>query len=282
MATPGKVDYHIHYFVDGCVHEEMTLPNIMAESAKLDLEEICVLKHYSKQLPNQQEQWVSWKRIIPKQFTDFLTDIRSFHPSSGIRILAGVETELLNDAGEINIPQCDIDKLDVLSLSVHWFPDMEVLCVDPVLCPGDLGRECAEAAARWREQVRDIGAAVILENFILAYVEAIRHNSKVRVLAHMFDGLLPLRNYAVMVDELGESKLIELMEPLMKVCAENQVLWELTHHPVECTFILKRANEIGVRFLATVDAHNLQRLHIHDEAEVYIDSLGLTKGVLSI
>jgi histidinol phosphatase-like PHP family hydrolase len=287
MATPGKVDYHIHYFVDGCAHEEMTLSNIEAESARLGLEEICVLKHYSEHLPNKQEKWVNWKRIISKQFTDFLVDIRSFRSSSGIRILAGVETELLNDAGKINIPERDIGKLDAINLSVHWLPDMKVLRIDPVLWPGDLGRNCPEAAVHWREQVKDIGAGAILENFVLAYVQAIEHNSKVRLLAHMFDGLRPLREYEVMVDDLGKSKLIELMEPLMKACAEKHILWELTPSPVICEFILKRANEIGVHFSATADAHFLQtdgwaNLRDHDKAEAYINSLGLTKGVICI
>jgi len=124
MATSGKVDYHIHYFVDGCASDEMTLPNIAAEAVRIGLEEIGILKHYSQELPNKETKWVSWKRIIPKQFVDFLTDIRSFHSPAGLHILAGVETELLNDQGKINIPQSDIDKLDFINLSVHWLPDL--------------------------------------------------------------------------------------------------------------------------------------------------------------
>ena len=211
-----------------------------------------------------------------------MVDIRS---SSEIRILADVETELLDGAGKINICKCDMDKLDIVSLSVHWLPDMKVLRIDLVLWLGDLGRNCPEAAVHWREQVKDIGTEAILENFVLAYMLAIEHNSKVCVLAHMFDGLRPLRKYEVMVDGLGKSKLIELMEPLMKVCAEKHILWELTPSPAICEFILKRANEIGVHFSATADAHFLQtdgwaNLRGHDKAEAYINSLGLIKGVI--
>ena len=282
MAMSGKVDYHIHYFVDGCASDEMTLANIAAEAVKIGLEEICILKHYSQQLPNKEAKWVFWKRIIPKQFVDFLTDIRSFHPPSGLHILAGVETELLNEQGKINIPQYDIDKLDAINLSVHWFPELGLLHVDQILWPGEVGKISSMAVANWRIQIKKIGTEAILRNFVLAYVEAIKKNPKVRSLAHMFDGLFPLRQYQVPVDDLGEKKILKLMEPLMQVCAEKHVLWELTPTPVKCEFILKRANEIGVHFSATVDAHSLQILRNHNEAEIYISSLGLTKGTIYI
>ena len=282
MAMSGKVDYHIHYFVDGCASDEMTLANIAAEALKIGLEEICILKHYSQQVPNKEAKWVSWKRIIPKQFADFLTDIRSFHSPAGLHILAGVETELLNDQSKINIPQCDMDKLDAINLSVHWIPDLEFLHFDPALWPGELGKISPVAAERWRTQIKKIGTEAILKNFVLAYVRAIKENPKVRSLAHMFDGLFPLRQYQIPVDDLGEKKILKLMEPLMQMCVENHILWELTPTPVECDFVLKRANEIGVHFSATVDAHSLQILRDHNKAETYIDSMALTKGTIYI
>ena len=36
MATPGKVDYHIHYFVDGCTHEEIDPPPSILPLVKLE------------------------------------------------------------------------------------------------------------------------------------------------------------------------------------------------------------------------------------------------------
>jgi len=156
MASHGKIDYHVHYFTDSCVADEMTLQNISAEAVRLGLEEICILKHYSKQLPNKQGMWVSWKRIVPKQFDAFLKDIRSFSSPNELRMLAGVETELLDYTGKINIPKCDIAKLDVVSLSVHWFPNLEFLPVDPILCPSDIGKNSAEAAAHWLKQIKDV------------------------------------------------------------------------------------------------------------------------------
>lgn len=38
MATPGKVDYHVHYYLDGCASPEMTLPTIDRAARNLGLE----------------------------------------------------------------------------------------------------------------------------------------------------------------------------------------------------------------------------------------------------
>lgn len=55
MISAARCDYHVHYFVDGYAHEEMTLANIEREAVRLGLEEVCVLKHYSQELPNGEE-----------------------------------------------------------------------------------------------------------------------------------------------------------------------------------------------------------------------------------
>ena len=75
------------------------------------------------------------------------------------------------------------------------------------------------------------------------------------------------------------------MEPLMRACVKNKVLWELTAHPVKRPSILKKANERGVRFSATADAHFLKadgwaHLRDHFKAREYISSLGLTNGTI--
>lgn len=289
MTSKRKADYHIHYFADKCAHNEMTLANIDAEAARLGLEEICVLKHYSSRMPNGEKEWVHWNKIDGTQFCNFLSDIRAFQSLYGIKILAGVETELLNDKGEINIDSSDTEKLDSASLSVHWFPEMSLLKASPLLYPGDIGKVSLQAADLWLEQINDIGAEKIIESYVLSYAEAIQKNSKVKVLAHMGDGLDILREYKIGVDKLSGKKLVELMEPLMKVCAKNNTLWEIANIPVpvSCEFILKRASELGVLFCATADAHFLNsdgwsHLYNHAIAENYIEYLGLAKGFISV
>ena len=283
--SSGECDYHVHYFVDRCVNEEMTLANIEKEAVRLGLDEICVLKHYSQELPNGEASWMFWKRIIPEQFTAFIKDIRGYKVSSSISMLAGVETEIVDDSGKVNISAEDADALDALILSVHWLPSLSVIDVDPDLRPTQFDKSPVDAVARWRDKVQECGAEPILKNFVSSYVQAIECNPKVRVLAHMSDGLLPLRGYEVPVDDLSDQELDLLMEPLMVACVEHEVLWELTSEPVKRPSILKKANDVGVRFTATADAHFLEsdgwaNLRDHSKAEDYISSPGLTKGTI--
>lgn len=287
MAAQRKADYHIHYFADICAHDEMTLLNIETEAQRLGIEELCVLKHYSSQLPNMEKEWVYWKQVCAEQFNDFLEDIREYIPFSNIKILAGVESELLSDKGEINIGKSDSSRLDLVSLSAHWFPEMKILNTDPLLFPGDIGKVSSQAADIWREQIKDVSTESIIESLVSGYVKAVEQNPKIRVLAHMGDGLNILRAYEIEIDKLAEGKLLNLMEPLMIVCAEKNVLWEITEQPIKCEFIPKRANELGVFFSATVDAHFLHadgwsHLFDHYKAEEYIDFLGLRKGQITL
>jgi histidinol phosphatase-like PHP family hydrolase len=279
MSSP-ICDYHIHYFVDGCAHDEMTLANIEREAIKLDIKEICVLKHYSQELPNGNDLWVNWKKIILKQFTSFVKEVRDFQSTSKVLMLAGVETEIVDDSGKINISEKDVDSLDAIILSVHWLPRMKIIDTDSQLIPGQFEKSPSEVVAHWRKKVQKCGVESIVRNFVSSYVKAIELNPKVRILAHMFDGLYPLRNYGISVDNLSDHKLNLLMEPLMVSCAENQVLWELSDQPVRRPSILRRANDIGVLFSATSDAHSLASLREHFKAEKYISSLGLTKGTI--
>ena len=284
---PPKCDYHVHYHVDGCAHDEMTLANIAAEAVRLGLDEICVLKHYSRELPNGADEWVHWKRVKGEQFDAFLADIRAFQPTSPVRMLAGVETEIVDDAGTLNIPADQATKLDALVLSVHWLPRMDVITADPALISGNIAGSDPQAAAAWRSRVAEIGPADIVRNLALAYTNAVTDNPGPIVLGHMYDGLFPLRNYDVPVDDLTDDQLNDLMTPLMIACAEKGVLWELMPQPVKRPSVLAYANDLGVRFTATVDTHMLQtggwaNLRDHDQAETYLASLGLTKGTLAV
>ncbi len=288
MARPGRVDYHVHYHVDGCVSDEMTLENTAAEAVRLGLEEICVLKHYTDRLPNGGDRWVSWKRIIPEQFEAFLRDVRSFQPPAGLTIFAGTESEIQDDSGAIAIPHDDQDRLDAVLLSVHWLPEMRIIPAEArALWVDGFPAEDTDAGRQWAGIVGEIPPEAILANFAQCYVRAIEKNPRVRVLAHMFDGLGPLRDCSIDLASIGERRCIELMEPVMRACVEHRVLWELLATPVELPGVLHRANELGVLFCPAADAHQLDPagwgpLCNHAKAEAYVDSLGLTKGVIEL
>lgn len=266
----------------------MTIENIDKAAHDVGLTDITVVKHYTHALPNGKEHWGYWHRIIPEQFETYLNEVKSYKSKYGINIRTGVETELVNEGGDINIPDDDISKIDMITLSVHYMPDL--FCIKKPLkeYPPVIKKEERDIVLNeWQETVKSAGVENIVEGLVNAYISAIKRNPKVRVMAHMYDGLLPLRTYHMDVNSIPSKKLVELFEPLMKVASEYNVLWELSkpdNLPIVVD-ILKRANESGVRFTATSDSHSLSggwgNICDHDKAEEYIKSLGLNRGKLN-
>ncbi len=286
MGTPGNVDYHVHYHLDGCAADEMTLIGIEREALRLGLDEVCIVKHYSRELPNGLDSWAHWKRIVPEQFDVFLADVAAHRASSRLRMLRGVETELVDESGELNIAEDDARKLDALILSVHWLPRMSDVAVDPALIPDQVNEGPPDVVERWRGEVRKVGVSRLAAKLVSAYTRAVERAVRPLVLGHMGDGLAPLRHYGVAVDDLSDGELCVLMEPLMEACRETGTLWELTRKPVVRPPVVRRAGELGVQFVATADAHSLGPdgwacLTDHAEAESYVTSLGVAKGVLA-
>ena len=293
MRNPKTVDYHVDYFIDQCASDEMTLANIDDCAHILGLTEVAVLKHYSKGLPNGEKAWISWKCVVPDQFDAYLKDIASFQSNYGIRFFSGVETELVNESGEINIEPEQQKRLDMVALSFHYMPDLDILKMDLMEYPRFLGQykeQCNTKAVnnilRWEEKVRSIGAQPIVEGLVNAYINAIRKNVKVRTLSHLGNCIWQLDDYKAPVYDMPPSKQIALLEPLMKCMAEQEVLWEI-HSVEEKDYpIYKRANELGVRFCSTVDSHFIQNgwanLINHNHNIASFERYDIKMGVLKI
>ncbi|NLN56028.1 MAG: hypothetical protein GX148_07000 [Clostridiales bacterium] len=280
-------DYHVHYYLDACAAKDMTFPNIEKRCLELGIDEISVLKHYSHSLPNGKEDWVCWHRIKENGWRKYLEEYASYIPER-IKIHSGVETELVNEKGDINIPLSEQNKIDMCALSVHYMIDLDCLKMDFLLypnldfCPEFKNEVGYRQREEWREKVNSAGAEKMITGLANGYINAIQRFSKVKTLSHMYDGLTPLRTYLCDVDSLGESKCIELLEPLMKTAAEYGVLWELYGDRVVFERVLVRANELGVKFCATADGHMLYEgwgpLTHHNRAEDLIDRLKLNRG----
>ncbi len=221
-------DYHIHLCLDSCAKPEMTFENIEKVVLNVGLKEICILKHYSLYLPNARDSWIFWKRIKKEAFDSFIEQIAIRKKSFKLKLLSGVETELVDCKGTINIPQEDVEKLDVVVLSVHWLPRLEVITAHSQLDPYHPHKTDQALLAEWDEEVSKVGSELILENFVKTYVKAIEANAKLLVLGHMYDGMLPLRQYRIPVDDISVKKLCEIFTPLFKICSEKGVLWELS------------------------------------------------------
>ena len=278
-------DYHVHYHLDACASKEMTLDNIVAEAIRVGLHEIAILKHYSSELPNGRAQYQEYYRIVPIVFEKYLYDIITFTPLPDLMIYSGVETELISEDGLINIEPEQQERIDMVALSVHFMPYLDILNISNdnyphILSPGT--DSYLASINPWLRKIEQAGAENIIIGLVNAYCNAIRRNPKIRTLAHMMDGLEPLRLYHIAVDQVPADTLVRLMEPLMLCMLEHQVLWELHTMAPKQKAILFRANELGVRFSATADAHYITggwaNISDHGKAEKIIDNLSLNRG----
>ena len=282
------VDYHVHHHLDVCTSNEMTIQNIAAEAKRIPLQEIAVLKHYSRQLPNEQAQYQDWHRIIPQEFDLFLNELAGFSSTDDLKIFSGVETELVNEDGVINIELEQQQRIDMVALSVHFMPFLDVLDLRSDNYPHILNPNSEAYRAsieQWLHKIKQIGAEDIIRSLVNAYCNAIQRNPKVRTLAHMTDGLEPLRLYRIDVDSIEIDTLVSLMEPLMHCMREHQVLWELHTMPIKQKAILQFANALGVRFCATADAHFITggwaNMSDHWRADRILDNLTLARGFIN-
>ena len=278
-------DYHVHYYLDQCASNDMTLPNIVAAAKQAGLQEITVLKHYSSQFPNGRAQYESWYRIIPGAYEHYLYDMVVFPSQQGLVVHNGVETELVNERGDINIEIEQQHRVDMVALSVHFMPYLDVLDLNSGNYPFVLSPNSDAYRASigpWLHKVQQTGAENIIRGLVKAYCNAIRRYPKIRTLAHMADGLEPLRLHHIAVDQVPTDTLVRLMEPLMFCMRKHRVLWELHTAPIRQKDILYRANELGVRFCATADAHFITggwaNISDHRKADKIISDLSLNRG----
>jgi len=292
MTTPDaeRADYHVHCHLDGCAAKDMTLAAIYAAAVAAGLREICVVKHYSHELPNGADAWVHWKRTPSEAFDAYLEEFRDTSRPAGLRVLSGVETELLSAAGDINIPAAQAARLDMVLVSNHWLPEAPGLSRAwlPLLGAGRLPAHLPPAElGPWLEALQQTGPEPYVRAVCDGNANAVRRHPKVRVLAHLDDGLHVLRAFRVPVDELADDRLLEFAAPVMAACVAQGALWELCPYLPRRTHIVREANRRGVRFTATVDAHFLANpawgysLAQHAAAEDTIHRLGLTRGGVS-
>lgn len=168
-------------------------PNIEKKALELGLDEISVLKHHSRRMPNGEAVWVCWKRVKPDEWQRYLDEYAAYRPEK-LTIHSGVESELCGEDGEINISDEEAAKIDMVALSVHYMPDLDGLKMDFLLypdlnfCPEQNNEEGRRELARWREKAAAFGAENAVKGLVNGYCNAIRAHKKVRTLSHMYDG----------------------------------------------------------------------------------------------
>lgn len=254
-------DFHIHYHLDECGADEMTMANIENACIDLGIDEAAVLKHYSMSLPNGEKDWAAWHVQGTAELDKFLAEYNAYMPKQVI-FHNGVETELLNDKGDINIPVSDQEKVDIVQLSVHFMIDTEKLPLDFILYPNgwfspEFKTEAGQKLwAEWKDRVNNVGAEYLIGATAQGYLNALKRYPKIKSLSHMGDGIAHLYTYGANVESVPMSRRVEIFEPLMKYMAENRINWELTSGGMSKE-MFKRAYELGVNFTCTADGHQL-------------------------
>ena len=268
-------DFHIHYHLDECGADEMTMPNIEKACIDLGIDEAAVLKHYSQAMPNGEKDWVCWHVQGTNELDKFLSEYRAYTPKQ-VKFHCGVETELLNDKGDINIPVEDQNKVDIVQLSIHFMIDTQKLPMDMIMYPDtyfcpEYGTEAGKKLWNsWLERVNSVGAEYLLEATVKGYYNAIKRFPKIKSLAHMGNGVGHLVRYGADIESVPMSRRIEIYEPLIKLMAENGINWELTSGGM-WQELFNVAYKAGVSFTCTADGHQLYQgwgpLCKHTEAE---------------
>lgn len=281
-----QADYHIHHHVDPCADAEMTLSNIEEAVHEMGLQEITVLTHCSTQLPGDAADWGWWHKLREDRFALYLSEVRSFSSKYGTRIYSGIETELVDDKGNIATTEDILHKVDMAALSLHYLPDIAVFPWLPDdFPPSGHGAEFQNQYQEWQRVISDIPPASILEALAKAHIKAIQKNPKIRTLAHLDDMSYTPGLYGIRFDSMKESLFTEILEPLMRAAAEQEVLWEITEAcPIRPMF--RRAQELGVHFTPTSDAHFISGgwgpLSRRRGAVEKMESMGLTGSPVAI
>lgn len=254
-------DFHIHYHLDSCGADEMTMQNIERACIDLGITEGTILKHYTESLPTGQKDWAAWHVQGIAELDRFLEEFNAYKPEQ-IVFHSGVETELLNDKGDINCPIEDQEKVDMVQLSIHFMIDTERLPMDfyyhpdAFFSPEMKTPEGQKLWKEWKERVADVGAEYLIEATANGYYNALKRFPKIKSLAHMGDGMGHLIRWGADVASVPTNRKIEILEPLMKLMAEKGTFWELTSGGMTPE-IFKRAHELGVTFTCTADGHQL-------------------------
>lgn len=254
-------DFHIHYHLDSCGADEMTMENIEKACVQLGISEATVLKHYSASLPTGEKDWAAWHVQGTKELDRFLEEYSAYKPKSVI-FHSGVETELINDKGDINCPVEDQEKVDMVQLSIHFMIDTERLPMDFYYHPNsfwspEMKTEHGQKLWKeWKERVAAVGAEYLIEATASGYINALKRFPKIKSLAHMGDGMAHLFSWGADVNSVSVRRQIEIFEPLMKLMAEKGTFWELTAGGMSPE-MFKRAHELGVTFTCTADGHQL-------------------------
>ncbi|WP_066633407.1 PHP domain-containing protein [Desulfolucanica intricata] len=163
----------------------------------------------------------------------------------GIKVLAGIEACVVSSAGDLEISQDVIEKLDLLIVGLHpyFFPE-QLKDIWHFVLPNHLGRFNRRA----RERVKNTNTK--------ALVEAV-NNCPVDIVSH------PNLMMPVELDELA------------RACTSNDTAMEInTGHKYSKEEIVQAALKAGTRLVINSDAHSPERVGDLDSGLALVKQMG--------
>ncbi len=208
-----RIDMHIHSdFSDG-----LNTPREIVEFALTRrFDSICITDHVSRD--------TGW-------LDDFLMEIKALRNEfeGRIEILAGLEVEVLDMRGNLDVDPTRVSSADLVLASFHWIP-------------GKSGR------MSWRAIRMD--RAIALENWFTA-MRAVLRNKQVKMIAH--PGFI-LKSYKIEIPTY-------VKEEVAVLAGRSGVVFEHNHkYRVPDDEFLSLLQTEGVRILPGSDAHSLVEL----------------------
>jgi putative hydrolase len=223
MSGPGGLgvaldeDFHVHStFSDGA----STLAENVRAARERGLRTLCLVDHVRRD--------TAW---VP-QFTAAVEPLRH---KPGLRVLAGVETKILDTAGHLDLP-AGLDGIDLVLIADHQFP-------------GDDG-PIHPAQARASIGAGELTAAEAIERLCQATANAAAAAGRPSLLAHLFSVLPKLGLHE---DLVPESLLAELGRRVARTGAMAEINEKWACPSARTAAALAQA---GVRLVAGSDSHH--------------------------
>jgi histidinol phosphatase-like PHP family hydrolase len=259
MASVDTVDWHVHYFRDGCAEPEMTVESILGAAAEKDVEAIGLLGHFRNRMVIQDLAY--WIDPNPK-FFDFLRHDLEAQPSidGGLKTHIGAEVDINTLEGEVSITAEQASQIDFVMAGIHWPPTLppQVDYID-LQEPAQL----VEAYCSYNKiQAAEFNVERLVCDILRSITNAVSRNPFINILAHPTAFAIRLGPLCI------DMKASNYYDELAAALAANGVAYELNDatladYPSEVLErfvipLIQRCAEAGAAFTIGSDAHRIK------------------------
>lgn len=222
-------DYHTHTTY---THGKSTIEENVRQAENLGLKEIAITEH----------SYLGHNHIVKGDISKIKAEIESLKDKYNVKVLCGIEANLMTRNGDLDISDEELKELDVVILGYHRLSKYK-------------GKE------KWFWGIPNLlhkkPSKKLIEANTLAYLRAMDKH-RIHILAHL--------NYGCYVDSVR----------LAKECVKKDIYIELNGKRIVFTDDeIKGMIETGVKFIINSDAHHYTRVAKNSEAFGLVERLNI-------